>query len=152
MKRMLLVLMAGLASGVLAHVVWFRAGHTNRGDDLDSQLAWMQQALQLSPAQMARLKAIHEQSSPRLLALAAQVARMRDEFAAFEQERRTTGQIDFLEFARFVEQRRTVDRECAESTRRLIAAAGEIMSPRQRETYRLLLDPALKANGPGALN
>jgi hypothetical protein len=152
MKRMLLVLVAGLASGVLAHVAWFGAGRTNAGENLDSQLAWMQHTLQLSPEQFARIKALHEQSSPRLMALAARVARMQNEFAAFESERRTTGQVDFLDFARFVEQRHAAYRECAESTRKLILAASEIMSPEQRETYLTLLNPALKTLGPGSMN
>ena len=152
MKRVLLVLSLGLACGMLAHVAWFGAHRPRLGADLDSQLAWMQQTLQLTPEQFARIKALHEQSSPRLLALAGQVARMRGEFAAFERERQTKGQIDFLDFARFVEQRRTVDRECAESTRRLIVAASEVMNPQQREAYLAFLDPALKSLGANPVN
>jgi hypothetical protein len=152
MKRLPLVVAAGLAGGVLAHFAWFGLHRPAGGADLDSQLAWMQQTLQLTPEQFTRIKALHEQSSPRLLALAAQVARMREEFAAFEQERRTTGQIDFLDFARFVEQRRTVDRECAESTRRLILAASEVMNPQQREAYLAFLDPALRNPGARSAN
>ncbi len=152
MNRALLVVIAGIASGVLAHVAWFNARQPAAGDSLDSQLGWMQQTLQLSPEQFAQIRALHEQSSPRLLALATQVARMRGEFAAFEQGRRTTGEVDFLEFARFVEQRRAVDRECAESTRRLVLAASEIMNPQQRETYLTLLNPALKTIDASRVN
>jgi hypothetical protein len=152
MKRLLLVVAAGFAGGLLAHFAWFGLHRPAGAADLDSQLAWMQQTLQLTPDQFTRIKALHEQSSPRLLALAAQVAQMRGEFAAFEQERRTTGEIDFLEFARFVEQRRTVDRECAESTRRLILAASEVMNPQQREAYLAFLDPALRNLGAGRVN
>jgi len=148
MKRVLVIMATGLACGALAHVAWFGAHRPPGGADLESQLAWMRQTLRLTPEQFARIKALHEESSPRLLALAAQVVRMRGEFAAFERARRTTGQIDFLEFARFVGERRAVDRECAESTRRLILATSEVMNPQQRETYLAMLDPALK--GPGA--
>jgi hypothetical protein len=152
MKHLLLVVLAGVAAGLLANFAWFGAHRPARGDNLDAQLAWMQESLQLSPAQFARIKTLHEKSGPRLLALAAQVGRMREEFAAFERERQTVGQIDFLEFARFVEQRRNVDRECAESTRRLILAASAVMNPQQRERYLALLDPAFKAAGPDTLN
>ena len=152
MNRALLVLLAGISSGALAYFGWFSAHRLENGDDLGAQLGWMQDSLQLSPEQFARIKALHQQSSPRLLALAAQVARMRQEFAAFERERQTTGQIDFLEFARFVEQRRAVDRECAESTRRLILAANEVLSPAQREIYRTLLSPALKTGATNSPN
>lgn len=152
MKRMLLVILFGIASGLLAHVGWFVAHRPARGDNLEAQLAWMQGSLQLSPAQFARIKTLHEQSSPRLRALAAEVGRMREEFAAFEQERRTEGQIDFLEFARFVEARRAVDRECAASTRRLILAASEVMNPQQRERYQTLLNPALNSAEAHQLN
>jgi hypothetical protein len=147
MKRLPLVLTAGLVCGLVAHLAWFRLHRPIEAADLGSQLEWMQRTLQLSPEQYARIKTLHEQSSPRLLALAAQVARMQSEFAAFEQERRTTGQIDFLDFARYVEQRRAVDRECAESTRRLIVAASEVMNPQQRLAYFAFLDPALKTPG-----
>ena len=152
MKRTLLVIFAGVAAGLLAHLGWYAAHRPVHGDTLDAQLAWMQQSLQLSPEQFARIKLLHEQSSPRLLALAAEVGRMRAEFAAFERERTTVGQIDFIEFARFVEQRRAVDRECAESTRRLILAATNVMDPQQRERYRAILDPALHAAAPNLLN
>jgi len=152
MKRVLIVLATGIALGALAHVTWFGAHRPALGADLDSQLAWMQQTLQLTPEQFARIKALHEQSSPRLLALAGQVTRMRGEFAAFERDRRTTGQIDFLDFARFVEQRRAIDRECADSTRKLILAASEVMNPQQRETYLAFLDPALKNLGANPVN
>jgi len=152
MIRTLLVILAGVVAGFVADVAWFRVHRPLGGDNLDAQLAWMQESLQLSPAQFARIKALHEQSSPRLLELAAQVGRMRAEFDAFERERTTVGQIDFLEFARFVEQRRAVDRECAESTHRLILAASEVMDPRQRERYLALLDPALRTTGTKSLN
>ena len=152
MKRTFIVLALGLACGMLAHVGWFAAHRPAEGTDLDSQLAWMQRTLQLTPGQFARIKALHEQSSPRLLALAAQVGRMRSDFTAFERERRATGQVDFLDFARFVEQQRAVDRECAESTRRLILAASAVMNPQQRETYLAFLDPALKNLGANPMN
>jgi hypothetical protein len=152
MKRMLLVILAGVSAGLLAHFGWFGAHRPARGDNLDAQLGWMQESLQLSPEQFARIKALHEQSSPRLMALANQVGRMQAEFAAFEKERQTIGQIDFLEFARFVEHRRAVDRECAESTRGLILATSAVMNPQQRERYLALLDPALKATGASSLN
>lgn len=152
MKRLLLVVLAGLTGGLLAHFGWYEWHRPAGVADLDSQLSWMRQTLGLTPEQFTRIKALHEQSSPRLLALAAQVARMRGEFAAFEQERRTTGQIDFLDFARFVEQRRAVDRECAESTRRLVLAASAVMTSRQREAYLAFLDPALGTPAPRAPN
>ena len=150
MKRLPLVVAAGLAAGLLAHFAWFGVHRPAGAADLESQLAWMQQTWRLTAEQFARIKALHQQSSPRLLALAAQVARMREEFAAFEQARRTTGQIDFLDFARFVERRRAVDRECVESSRRLILAASEVMNPPQREAYLAFLDPALRNSGARA--
>ena len=152
MKRVLQVLAVGIGCGVLAHVAWYGARRPAGGTEPELQLAWMQQALQLTPEQFGRIKALHERSSPRLLALATQVAQMRGEFTAFEQERQTKGQIDFLEFARFVDHRRAVDRECAESTRQLIVAASEVMDPRQRAAYLALLDPAVKNLGAQPVN
>ena len=152
MKRALMVILTGVFGGALAHVGWFAAHRPAGAENLAAQLAWMQERLELTPAQFARIKELHERSSPRLLALAGQVAGMRGELAAFEQERKTAGQIDFLEFARFVEHRRAVDRECLESTRQLVLAASEVMTAEQRKRYLTLLDPTRHAAGKDALN
>lgn len=142
MKRTLLVLLMGLTAGVIAHVGWFDSHRPCRGDELTCQLSWIRKELKLTDAQYERVRAIHEASSPKLLALAAQVAQLRDEYAAFERQRMTTDQIDFLEFARFVEQRRAIDRECLTLTRQLVAATSDAMTPAQRERYLGLVGPA----------
>ncbi len=147
MKRTFVVLLAGLIAGLVAHVGWFRLNRPCQGDQLACQLTWMRSELKLTDEQFARLRLIHEASSPRLLALATQVAQMRDEYAAFERERVTAGQIDFVEFARFVEQRRMIDRECLTATRQLVAAASQTLNPAQRERYLGLLGPAFKTSG-----
>jgi hypothetical protein len=144
MKRTLLTVLLGLTSAVLAHVGWFISQQPCRSNGLDCQLQWMKTELKLSDEQFARIKTIHEESSPRLLALAAQVSRMREEYDAFEHERTTSGQIDFLEFAHFVEQRRAVDHECLTSTRRLVADATRVMTARKRERYLGLLGPVVQ--------
>ena len=153
MKRTVFVLLLGLAGGLLAHNAWFVAHRPDNSSGLDAQLAWMKSSLHLSDQQFERIKALHAQSSPQLLALATQVTRMRAEFAAFENERRATGEVDFLEFARFVEQRRAVDRECAESTRRLIVAAVSLMNQQQRDQYcRTLLRSGVKSTAIDSVN
>ena len=81
------------------------------------------------------------------------MTRLREEYVAFERERTTSGEVDFLEFARFVEQRRSIDRECQASTQQLVAAATGVMTPEQRERYFGLLSPALRAeNDQTSLN
>ena len=119
--------------------------------NLDALLTWMKNDLQLNDQQLARIKNVHEQLSPHLLALASQVAQMQRALTQFENERQSAGQVDFLEFARYVDQRRKLDRECNESTRRLIAEATDVMTPQQRQQYLQLLDPALKTTGGGSL-
>ena len=152
MKRTLLILFLGVAAGVAAHLGWFFSQRPCGSNDLDCQLEWMKTELKLSDEQFARIKVIHEQSSPRLIELAAQVARMRDEYAAFERERTTSGQVDFLEFAHFVEKRRAIDRECLTSTQRLVADASDVMTVQQRERYLGLLGSLVKAATPILLN
>ncbi len=152
MKHPLVILVLGLAAGALTHLGWYWAQRPCAGDSLDCQLAWMKTELKLSDAQFARIKAIHVESSPRLLALAAQVARMREEYDSFEHERTTSGQVDFLEFAHFVEQRRAIDRECVASTRRLVADAAGIMTENQRARYLGLLGPVLIADTRASVN
>jgi len=144
MKHTVLVLLLGLSAGLLGHLGWFFSQRPCGSNDLDCQLEWMKTELKLSDEQFARIKVIHEESSPRLLALAAQVARMREEYDAFERERTSSGQVDFLEFAHFVEQRRAVDRECLTSTQRLVADASHVMTEQQRERYLGLLGPVLQ--------
>jgi hypothetical protein len=152
MKRILFTVLLGIAAGVLAHVSWFLSQRPCSANNLDCQLDWMKTELKLSDGQFARIKTIHEQSSPRLLALAAQVGRMREEYDAFERERTTSGQVDFLEFAHFVEQRRAINHECLTSTQQLVADASRVMTSQQREQYFGLLRPAFAAEGRPLLN
>jgi hypothetical protein len=135
MKRGILVLLFGLAVGVSTHLVYFRLHRAPDPDSLDGQLAWMKSELQLSDAQFARIRELHEASSPRLRALASQVTRMQAEFDAFENTRRATDRVDFIEFAQFVETRRSISRECLDSTRNLVLAAASEMTPAQRAHY-----------------
>jgi len=134
-KRALCVLLLGLAVGVATHVVYFRLHRPPDPGSLEGQLSWMRSELRLSDAQYARIRELHEASSPRLRALASQVAQMQAEFAAFENTRRTSDSVDFIEFAQFVENRRNVSRECLDSTRQLVQAAASEMTPSQREHY-----------------
>lgn len=142
MKRVLLVLALGLAVGTSTHFAYYRWHATAAGDPLDQRLGWMRTELQLTDAQYARIKALHQSSSPQLQALATQVAQMRSEFAAFETTRRNRDRVDFVEFARFVEMRRQINRACSASTRQLVLAAAEIMTPAQRSRYLDLLAAA----------
>jgi hypothetical protein len=142
MRNALLILFLGLAAGFGAHEGWFALRHPATGNNPAAPLAWMESDLQLTPAQFARIKAIHEQSGPQLLALSSRAARMRAELENFEQVRRTDGRVDFLEFARFVEERRTIDRLWLDSTRQLIAATAGELTPAQRQRYLALLPPA----------
>lgn len=140
MKHTLWVLCLGLLGGIASHYGWLALEQPHsRKDGMEAQLAWIRKDLKLTPDQYARIKAIHEQSSPHLVALATRVAHMRDEFAAFERQRTTTGEIDFIEFARFVEERRRIDRECLSSTRQLVDASAGVMTPSQRQRYLSLL-------------
>jgi hypothetical protein len=129
------MLFLGVAVGTTVHLAYYRLHRPVMGDSLDSQLAWMKEELNLDDAQFARIKELHRTSSPRLRALAVQVAQLQAEFAAFERTRRTDDRVDFLEFARFVEDRRHVSRECLDSTRQLVLASAGVMTPRQREHY-----------------
>ena len=142
MKRAAITILLGLVVGLATHFTYFRLQAMPPTETLDGQLAWMRTELQLTDTQFARIKELHEASSPHLRTLAAQVTQMQSEFAAFEQLRRTSDRVDFLEFARFVETRRHVSRECLDSTRKLVLAAAEVMTPLQRERYIRLVATA----------
>ena len=142
MNRTALILLLGLTVGVGAHFAYFRMHEPAPTNTLDGQLAWIKTELQLTDAQYARIKELHRASSPRLRAMAVQVAQLQTEFAEFEKVRRTTDRVDFLEFARFVETRRQINRACLDSTRQLVLATAEVMTPQQRERYLRLVASA----------
>jgi hypothetical protein len=148
MRRGLFVLLLGVAVGVATHVVYFQLHRPPDPGTLDGQLSWMRSELRLSDSQYARIRELHQASSPRLRALAAQVAQMQAEFAAFEYTRRATDRVDFIEFAQFVEARRNVNRECLDSTRQLVMAAAGEMTPMQREHYFGMVAAAKPQTGP----
>lgn len=135
MNRTISVILLGLLVGVGCHFGYYQMHRPAGLDSLEGQLAWMKDELHLTDAQFAQIREVHEASSPRLRTLAIQVARMQAEFAAFEHARRTADRVDFIEFAQFVETRRNINRECLESTRRLVMATAEVMTPEQRAHY-----------------
>ena len=135
MNRGALVLAASLVLGAAAQEFYFQANRLPDPGSLDGQLAWMKSELNLSNEQFARIRQLHEASSPRLRALASEVGQMQAEFAAFEKARQSRDQVDFVEFARYVDTRRAISRECEDSTRRLVRATADQMTPSQREQY-----------------
>ncbi len=135
MKSTFLSVCLGVTVGVLAHFTYFHFNAPASTNTLEGQLAWIKSELQLTDAQYVRIKELHQASSPRLRAMAVQVAALQAEFTAFEKMRRTSDQVDFLEFARFVETRRHVSRECLDSTRQLVLASAQVMTAQQRQRY-----------------
>jgi hypothetical protein len=138
------ILALGLFVGTAVHFAYYRLSLRSTVPlTLDGELSWIRDEVHLTDAQFARIKQIHESSSPELRTLAAQVSDMQRELAEFENTRRTTDQVDFLEFARFVESRRSLDRRCSDSTQRIIAASADVMTPAQRQRYFGLLKSML---------
>ncbi len=142
MNRGVVILALGLLAGIGTNQVYYRLRRPAPADTLDGQLAWMKSELRLSDGQFERIRRLHELTNPRLQTLAVEVAHLRAEFAAFEAARRTTDSVDFIAFARFVARRRQIDQECRDLTRRLVLAAGDDMTPAQRERYYQIVDSA----------
>lgn len=142
MKAALLVLL-GLLCGALAHAGWY-AWRRPAPVSADP-VAWMQSELRLTDTQLAQIRALHERSAPQLRELARRTEQMRAELEAFETTRRREGQVDFLAFARFVEDWRRVDQLCADTTRQLIAATAEQLDPEQRARYFARVHPSTPA-------
>jgi hypothetical protein len=102
---------------------------------MDRELAWMRDELQLSPAQYARIRELHEALNSELVALQKERLRVREETAALEEERRTEGQVDFLVFAGLIKSRQDLDLQSFHSMQRLVSATATIMTPEQRRRY-----------------
>ena len=151
MSRTALIVLLGVLVGGGVHLAYYQVHRPSGLDSLDGQLAWIRDELKLSREQYAQIRELHEASSPRLRALAAEVARMQEEFTAFERSRRTADRVDFLEFAKFVETRREINRQCVESTRRLVLATARVMTPQQRTQY-LGIVAAADPGKPESLN
>lgn len=139
MKRPVLIILLGMAVGAASHLAYYQYREPVSTDTLEGRLAWMRTELRLTDTQFARIKELHQASRPRLQAMAAQVALMQSEFAEFERTRRATDRVDFVEFARFVESRRELNQRCVDSTRQLVLAAAEVMTPEQRRQYMSLV-------------
>lgn len=142
MKNTLLTLLLGLVAGFGTFHAYCRYNQPVAADTLEGQLAWMKTELRLTDEQYARIRDLHQASHPQLVAMAAQVTSMQAEFAEFEKTRQTADRVDFLEFARFVENQRSLNRACLDSTRRLVLASAEVMTPQQRERYLHLVSSA----------
>jgi hypothetical protein len=140
MTRALLTIALGLAVGLGIHLAYFQLRRPATTNTLEDRLAWMKSELQLTEAQFARVRDIHQASGPRLNAIAAQAAGLQAEFMVFEQLRRAEDRVDFLEFARYVELRRRLSSEGRDSTRQLVLAAAAVMTPQQRERYIRLVE------------
>jgi len=143
MKRTLCILFLGVVCGLAAHLGWLAYTGGGAANQNREEFGWMKAKLKLSDEQLQRIKALHDASTPRLRALAEQEEKMRDELSAFENERKAEGNVDFLAFARFVEKRRGLERECVQSTAKLVSESSEVMTPEQREEYLRLLELAL---------
>lgn len=151
MNRTLSTVALGLVVGLGVHFAYFKLHQPPATDSLDGQLAWMKTELNLTDTQFARIKEVHQASGPRLRAISTQLAQLQAEFQSFEKSRRTSDQVDFLEFARFVETRRSVRRESLDSTRQLVMAAAEVMTPEQRQRYLQLVE-TVEPLDPSRLN
>lgn len=147
MKRITLILLLGLIAGVGVHVGWYRAHLPADASDFESLLDEMRTTLQLDQEQFVRFHTLHETLQPQLAQLAVDVAKLQSEFATFENERRSDGEIDFLAYAGLIEKKRSVDRECAKSTQYLMLAALADMTREQRSRYLSLLSPVLARSG-----
>lgn len=142
MKRALATILAGLLAGIVSHVTFYYYREPASTDTLEGQLRWMKSELRLTDSQFARIRELHQLSHPKLQQMANEVAQMQAEFAEFEQLRRTTDQVDFVEFARFVANRRKLNQACLDSTRQLVQASAAVMTPEQRRHYLRLITTA----------
>lgn len=141
MKSALLIVLLGLLAGAAAHWGWYQWRRAAAADN-DDVVAWMKADLQLTDEQLARIRTLHDRSSPQLREFAAQAAKMRAEFETFERVRRTEGRVDFLAFARCLETWRRIDRDWSDVTRDLVAATVDELTPDQRARYLTRLTPA----------
>ncbi|MDX2186519.1 MAG: hypothetical protein SFV32_06275 [Opitutaceae bacterium] len=140
------VLLLGILLGITAHVGYFEWRRPAGPSPESNHLAWLRTELKLTDQQYSRVVALHEQTSPELRRLAAQVMDMEREMQVFENTRRSEGRVDFLEFARFVDEFRRLSSACEDSTRALVTATADVLTPDQRKRYLALVSTAASDN------
>lgn len=141
MRRVLAILCVGVLAGVLTHVAYFQWQRPVRSDAGTTDLAWMRDELNLTDAQFTRIVSLHQESSKQLRGLAVQILAMQEEMKAFEETRRMYDRVDFVEFARFVDNYRRISQTAEDSTRGLVLATADVMTPQQRAHYLELVQP-----------
>lgn len=147
MNRTVLLVILGLAAGVGAHFGYLSWRSEKIIPPAGEELDWMRAELKLTDSQYARIASLHDMDRPRVRSLAGRISAMQKQMDAFEAERRTEGQVDFVAFAQFVENFRQVSLECERSTRQLVHDTASVLDPRQRELYLDLVEP-LVARAP----
>lgn len=135
MSRTLLILFLGIIAGLAGYRGYLAYRAPASIENLEAQLAWMRTELQLSDEQFGRIQRLHQASHPRLQEIAAQLSHLQVEFAEFERTRQSGERVDFLEFARFVETQRSLNQARLASTKELVLASAEVMTPTQRARY-----------------
>lgn len=141
MKRAWTILLVGLIAGVATHLAYFQWQRPAGSGGSTTDLAWMRVELNLSDEQFQRIVALHQASSTQLRSLAVQIMAMQREMDAFEETRRKYDRVDFVEFARFVDDYRRVSEQAEASTRGLVLATADVMTPQQRAHYLELVQP-----------
>ncbi|MBC2607114.1 hypothetical protein [Pelagicoccus albus] len=127
-------------SGAIAHFSYYGAYapqpfHSGSRLELD----WMRRELDLSDAQYARIRQLHEERESDIRALSKRVRELENSLREMEAKRVAEGYVDYMAIRNYVLAKRDVDEACAESTKELIASVGGVMTLDQRRRYLSLL-------------
>ena len=134
MKRFLVFLLGVATAAVLAFAITRWIGPTPLHPENDS-LAWIEAEFHLSPAQVAAVKALHDEYQPVCREHCLRIAQARARLAAVSPGERDSAQAELAQ----------VEETCRTATRAHLQRMAAVMAPAEGERFLALVLPKISS-------
>lgn len=129
------VVAGGLFLGVLAHLGWYNYKVEQPEREFAANLEWMQETLELTPAQVERIQSLHVVYGPSFHLLVNKLSDNRKEAEKLEQVRQKDDAVDFLLFFTILEQQREIETHAKRTRQEFVSAVAQELKPEQKERF-----------------
>jgi len=127
-----LVLIVAVAAGAYG-VTWY----VNSSRPPEDQWTWLRREFDLSPAQLARIQALHEAYQPVCAGHCSRIMAAQARLAALTR----AGRQDTSEYRATLDQWETVKHECNAATLQQLQAVSAVMNPAEGRRYLAMMVP-----------